>query len=73
MKIYAKPGRHAVATYEKAVEQALRAGYPVSIMEMPLPTHDTGWHRIENDAVEYYQKQGYILRAQVKLVVEVVQ
>lgn len=66
--VYKNPGCHAVATLEDAVAAGKRAGYPVAIMECPHPTpYDTGWHRITLDAVDHWQRQGYVLRAVLEL------
>lgn len=71
MKVYDKPGCHAVATFQQAVDAGMRAGYPVAIMECAHDTpYDTGWHRIALDAVEHWAAHGYILRA--KLLLQVV-
>lgn len=67
-KVYEKPGCHAVGTFERAVEDAQRAGYPTAIMECAHDTpYDTGWHRIATWAVDHYTAQGYILRAVLEL------
>lgn len=73
MKEYPNHGCHAVATFEQAVDAAMRAGYPVAIMECAHDTpYDTGWHRVQLHSVDHWSAQGYILRAKLKLTVELV-
>lgn len=71
-KVYANPGIHAFASFDAAVEYAMRRGCIGAIMECPeglYHTYATGWHLVVSE-IDYYKSIGWLVRATTELVVK---